>query len=123
MAYRMSDPEIEQCDFIHVHEDIVNRVTKVMPDEDQLMDLAEFFKIFGDSTRIKIMYVLSQAEMCVCDIATLLQMGQSAISHQLRVLKQMRLVKFRRDGRTVFYSLADGHIQTILAQGMEHIQE
>ena len=123
MAYRMSDPEIEQCDFIHVHEDIVDRVTKVMPDEDQLMDLAEFFKIFGDSTRIKILYVLSQAEMCVCDIATLLQMGQSAISHQLRVLKQMRLVKFRRDGRTVFYSLADGHIQTILAQGMEHIQE
>ena len=123
MAYRMSDPEIEQCDFIHVHEDIVNRVTKVMPDEDQLMDLAEFFKIFGDSTRIKILYVLSQAEMCVCDIATLLQMGQTAISHQLRVLKQMRLVKFRRDGRTVFYSLADGHIQTILAQGMEHIQE
>ena len=123
MAYRMSDPEIEQCDFIHVHADIVNRVTKVMPDEDQLMDLAEFFKIFGDSTRIKILYVLSQAEMCVCDIATLLQMGQSAISHQLRVLKQMRLVKFRRDGRTVFYSLADGHIQTILAQGMEHIQE
>ena len=123
MAYRMSDPEIEQCDFIHVHEDIVNRVTKVMPDEDQLMDLAEFFKIFGDSTRIKILYVLSQAEMCVCDIATLLQMGQSAISHQLRVLKQMRLVKFRRDGRTVFYSLADGHIKSIVNQGMEHIRE
>ena len=123
MANRMNDPEIEQCDFIHVHQDIVDRVTEVMPDEDQLLDLAEFFKVFGDSTRIKILYVLSQAEMCVCDIATLLQMGQSAISHQLRVLKQMRLVKFRRDGRTVFYSLADGHIQTILAQGMEHIQE
>ena len=123
MAYRMNDPEIEQCDFIHVHQDIVDRVTEVMPDEDQLLDLAEFFKVFGDSTRIKILYVLSQAEMCVCDIATLLQMGQSAISHQLRVMKQMRLVKFRRDGRTVFYSLADGHIQTILAQGMEHIQE
>ena len=90
---------------------------------DRLKVPTEFFKIFGDSTRIKILYVLSQAEMCVCDIATLLQMGQSAISHQLRVLKQMRLVKFRRDGRTVFYSLADGHIQTILAQGMEHIQE
>ena len=123
MAYRMNDPEIEQCDFIHVHQDIVDRVTEVMPDEDQLLDLAEFFKVLGDSTRIKILYVLSQAEMCVCDIATLLQMGQSAISHQLRMLKQMRLVKFRRDGRTVFYSLADGHIQTILAQGMEHIQE
>ena len=123
MAYRMDDPEIEQCDFIHVHEEIVKRVTKAMPDEDQLMDLADFFKVFADSTRIKILYVLSQAEMCVCDIANLLQMGQSAISHQLRVLKQMRLVKYRRDGKTVFYSLADSHIETILAQGMEHIEE
>ena len=117
------DLEADACEFMHVHEDIVDRVVKVMPDEGQLMNLAEFFKIFGDSTRIKILYVLSQSEMCVCDIATLLQMGQSAISHQLRVLKQMRLVKFRRDGKTVFYSLADGHIQTILAQGMEHISE
>ena len=123
MAYRMNDPEIEQCDFIHVHEEIVKRVTKAMPDEDQLMDLADFFKVFADSTRIKILYVLSQAEMCVCDIANLLQMGQSAISHQLRVLKRMRLVKYRRDGKTVFYSLADSHIETILAQGMEHIEE
>ena len=123
MAYRMNDPELEQCDFIHVHEEIVKRVTKAMPDEDQLMDLADFFKVFADSTRIKILYVLSQAEMCVCDIANLLQMGQSAISHQLRVLKQMRLVKYRRDGKTVFYSLADSHIETILAQGMEHIEE
>ena len=123
MAYRMNDPEIEQCDFIHVHEEIVKRVTKAMPDEDQLMDLADFFKVFADSTRIKILYVLSQAEMCVCDIANLLQMGQSAISHQLWVLKQMRLVKYRRDGKTVFYSLADSHIETILAQGMEHIEE
>ena len=123
MAYRMNDPEIEQCDFIHVHEEIVKRVTKAMPDEDQLMDLADFFKVFADSTRIKILYVLSQAEMCLCAIANLLQMGQSAISHQLRVLKQMRLVKYRRDGKTVFYSLADSHIETILAQGMEHIEE
>lgn len=117
------DPAIESCEFIHVHEDIVNKVNQVMPEEQQLLDLADFFKIFGDSTRIKILYVLSQSEMCVCDIANLLQMGQSAISHQLRVLKQMRLVKFRRDGKTVFYSLADGHIETILAQGMEHIEE
>ena len=115
--------EADSCEFMFAHEEIVDRVVKVMPDEGQLMNLAEFFKIFGDSTRIKILYVLSQSEMCVCDIATLLQMGQSAISHQLRVLKQMRLVKFRRDGKTVFYSLADGHIQTILAQGMEHINE
>lgn len=111
------------CEFMHVHEEIVEKVEKVMPDEQQLLDLSEFFKVFGDSTRIKILYVLSQSEMCVCDIATLLQMGQSAISHQLRVLKQMRLVKFRRDGKTVFYSLSDDHIQTILAQGMEHISE
>ncbi len=111
------------CEFMHVHEEIVHKVEKVMPDEQELVDLSEFFKIFGDSTRIKILYVLSQSEMCVCDIATLLQMGQSAISHQLRILKQMRLVKFRRDGKTVFYSLSDDHIQTILAQGMEHINE
>lgn len=115
--------EPQCCEYMHVHEDIVTQVNEVMPGEQQLMDLAEFFKVFGDSTRIKILYVLSQSEMCVCDIATLLQMGQSAISHQLRVLKQMRLVKFRRDGKTVFYSLADDHIQTILAQGMEHIEE
>lgn len=111
------------CEFMHVHEEIVKKVEQVMPDEEQLLNLAEFYKVFGDSTRIKILYVLSQSEMCVCDIATLLQMGQSAISHQLRMLKQMRLVKFRRDGKTVFYSLADGHIETILAQGMEHIEE
>ena len=111
------------CEFMHIHEEIVDKVEKVMPDEQQLLDLSEFFKVFGDSTRIKILYVLSQSEMCVCDIATLLQMGQSAISHQLRVLKQMRLVTFRRDGKTVSYKLADSHIQTILAQGMEHISE
>ncbi len=111
------------CEFMYVHEEIVDKVEKVMPDEQQLLELSEFFKVFGDSTRIKILYVLSQSEMCVCDIAKLLQMGQSAISHQLRVLKQMRLVKFRRDGKTVFYSLSDSHIQTILAQGMEHISE
>ena len=119
------EQEVEDgsCEFMHVHEEIVEKVEGVMPDEQQLLDLSEFFKIFGDSTRIKILYVLSQSEMCVCDIATLLQMSQSAISHQLRVLKQMRLVSFRRDGKTVFYKLADAHIQTILAQGMEHISE
>lgn len=113
----------EMTEYSHIHEAIVSQVQQVMPEEEQLLDLAEFFKVFGDSTRIKILYVLSQSEMCVSDIATLLQMGQSAISHQLRVLKQMRLVKFRREGKTIFYSLSDGHIQTILAQGMEHIEE
>lgn len=117
--------EVEEgiCEFMHVHEDIIDQVKQVMPQEQELVELSEFFKVFGDSTRIKILYVLSQSEMCVCDIATLLQMGQSAISHQLRILKQMRLVKFRREGKTVFYSLSDDHIQTILAQGMEHIDE
>lgn len=122
---RQIELEVEEgtCEFMHIHDEIVSRVEQVMPDEQQLLDLSEFFKVFGDSTRIKILYVLSQSEMCVCDIATLLQMGQSAISHQLRILKQMRLVNFRREGKTVFYSLADSHIQTILNQGMEHIGE
>lgn len=111
------------CEYMHVHEEIIHKVEKVMPGEQELLNLSEFFRVFGDSTRIKILYALSQSEMCVCDIATLLQMGQSAISHQLRVLKQMRLVTFRRDGKTVFYRLADAHIETILAQGMEHISE
>ena len=119
------EKEVEEgaCEFMHVHEDIVEKVEGVLPQEQELVDLSEFFKVFGDSTRIKILYVLSQSEMCVCDITTLLQMGQSAISHQLRILKQMRLVKFRREGKTVFYSLSDSHIQTILDQGMEHINE
>ena len=111
------------CDFIFVHETVVKQVLEVMPGGDELQKLAEFFRVFGDSTRIRILYALSQSELCVCDIASLLEMGQSAISHQLRILKQMRLVKFRRDGKSVLYSLTDSHIQTILAQGMEHIEE
>ena len=114
---------MERCDYIHAHEDIVNAVNAQMPDEEILYDLAELFKVFGDSTRIKILYVLFESEMGVCDIAQLLNMNQSAISHQLRVLKQSKLVKYRRDGKTVFYSLADGHVRTILGQGMEHVAE
>lgn len=112
-----------RCDFIYVHEDVVKQVMEVMPSGEELQILADFFRIFGDSTRIRILYALSQSELCVCDIASLLGMGQSAISHQLRILKQMRLVKFRREGKSVLYSLADSHIETILAQGMEHIGE
>ena len=96
---------------------------QTIPSEDTLYDLAELFRIFGDSTRIRILYVLSEAEMCVCDIAQLLGMTQSAISHQLRSLKNARLVKARRDGKTVFYSLADDHVKTILDQGIEHVCE
>ena len=113
----------ERCEFIHVHEDIVKKVMKQMPEEEILYDLAELFKIFGDSTRIKILYVLFESEMCVCDIAQLLNLSQSAVSHQLRALKQSKLVKYRREGKTVFYSLADGHVRTIIDQGMEHVAE
>lgn len=114
---------IEQCEYIHVHEDMVEQVNEHMPDEENLYDLADFFKVFADSTRIKILYVLMCSEVCVCDLAQILGMSQSAISHQLRTLKQMDLVKGRREGKTVFYSLSDSHIKTILSQGLEHIRE
>ena len=114
---------VECCDFIHIHEGIVERVRRQMPGEDTLYDLAELFRIFGDSTRIRILYVLFEEEMCVCDIAQLLGMTQSAISHQLRALKNARLVKGRREGKTVFYSLADDHVKTIIDQGLDHVAE
>ena len=98
---------VERCDYSHVHQESVDKVERTMPEDEILYDLAELFKIFGDSTRIKILYVLFESEMCVCDIAKLLGMTQSAISHQLRALKQSKLVKYRREGKTVFYSLAD----------------
>lgn len=92
-------------------------------DETQLYDVAELFKVFGDTTRIKILFVLFEEEMCVCDLAQALNMTQSAISHQLKILKQSRLVKSRREGKSMFYSLADEHVKTIIAQGFEHIEE
>lgn len=112
-----------RCELIHVHQDIVEKVTQDMPDEDALIDLSELFKVFGDSTRIRILYCLFSSEMCVCDIATLLNMTQSAISHQLSVLKKNKLVKSRRTGKTVFYALADDHVRTIINQGVEHVTE
>ncbi len=115
--------EVPSCEYIHIHEDLVKKVEESMPVEEELFDLAELFKIFGDSTRIKILYVLFETEMCVCDIAQILNMTVSAISHQLRILKQARLVKFRKEGKSVFYSLADDHIKKIIDNGMEHINE
>lgn len=115
--------EVDQCEYIHVHANVVKAVNEKMPSDEKLYDLADFFKIFGDSTRIKILTVLLCSEMCVCDLAQILGMTQSAISHQLRVLKQMELVKNRRDGKTILYSLTDSHIETILSQGLEHIEE
>ena len=119
----MEKEKIECCSENQVHPDLLKIVNDTMPEETELYDLAELFKVFGDSTRIRILYVLFEAEMCVCDIAALLGMTQSAISHQLRALKNARLVKARRDGKTVFYSLADQHVKTILDQGLEHISE
>lgn len=112
-----------RCEFLHVHKGIVERLQGQMPGEDALIDLAELFKIFGDSTRIKILYALLDTELCVCDLASLLSMTVSAISHQLRILRAAKLVVFRREGKTVFYALADDHVRTILDMGMEHILE
>ncbi len=113
----------DRCDCEVIHEDIVNMVKSKMPKEETLYDLAELFKVFGDSTRIRILWALDESEMCVCDIASLLNMTQSAISHQLRVLKQAKLVKNRREGKVVYYSLDDDHVRLIIDQGMAHIME
>lgn len=115
--------DVECCDTFQTHEELLKVVHAKMPDEDMLYDMAELFKVFGDSTRIRILYVLFEAEVCVCDLAQALNMTQSAISHQLKILKQAKLVKSRREGKSVFYSLADGHVRTIIAQGLEHIEE
>jgi ArsR family transcriptional regulator, lead/cadmium/zinc/bismuth-responsive transcriptional repressor len=114
---------IESCSCTIIHEDVVNKVKDCIPQEETLYDLADLFKILGDSTRIKILCALFQAEMCVCDIAALLGMTQSAISHQLRVLKQGSLVKYRREGKIVYYSLDDDHVKSIFDQGLIHITE
>ena len=111
------------CDFICVHADTVDRINDTMPDEDQLIDLSELFKVFGDSTRIKILYALFESEKCVNDISNAVGISQSAVSHQLRVLRASKLVKFRRDGKTVFYSLDDDHVRSMIALGMEHVEE
>ena len=111
------------CEEIEVHEDAVEQVRSQLPQDEVLYDLAELFKIFGDSTRVKILYALLEAELCVCDIAKLMDVSQSAVSHQLWVLKGSKLVKFRREGKTLYYSLADEHVFRILSQGMEHILE
>ena len=117
------DDTVECCECNEVHEELLKIVNETMPEETELYDLAELFKVFGDSTRIRILFVLFEAEVCVCDLAKVLNMTQSAISHQLRILKANKLVNSRREGKSVFYSLADGHVRTIIAQGREHIEE
>lgn len=115
--------DVEQCAEHHVHKYLVEEVTSKMPEENELYDLAELFKVFGDSTRIRMLYVLFEKEVCVCDMADALGMTQSAISHQLKILKQNKLVKSRREGKSIFYSLADEHVRLIIDQGREHIEE
>lgn len=120
MEHTVSAPT---CEFLHVHEDKVDHVLSALPDDEQLYDLADLFRMFGDTTRVKILYVLFESELCVCDIAQLLNLTQSAVSHQLRILKDAKLVRFRREGKTVFYTLDDDHVRAILSLGMEHISE
>lgn len=119
----MEKLEVECCDCTEVHEDIVEDVKAHLPEEGLLEDVADTFKVFGDKTRIKILFVLHSRELCVCDIAQLLDMNQSAISHQLKVLKQAKLIRSRRDGKQVYYALDDSHVRTILSMGMEHVME
>jgi ArsR family transcriptional regulator len=115
--------DMPHCDVCCVHENLVKNLAEIMPDDDKLIDLAELFKVFGDSTRIKILTALSGGELCVCDISSAVGMTSSAVSHQLKILKNAKLVKFRRDGKTVFYSLADSHVNIILRQGLDHVSE
>ena len=119
----MEGKDVELCDSFEVHENLLKIVNETMPEETELYALAELFKVFGDSTRIRILYVLFESEMCVQDISNVIGMTQSAVSHQLRVLKNSKLVKYRRDGKTIYYSLADGHVRSIMDQGLEHIEE
>lgn len=123
MLFPVSSSQSPCCDISVIHEDVVEEVRQSLPPDEELFNLAELFKVFGDTTRIRILYALFQSEMCVCDIAHLLGMTQSAISHQLRVLKQSKLVKFRKEGRVVYYSLDDDHIKAIFDQGYQHILE
>ena len=114
---------IAVCEEPSVHKDVVAEVLEQLPDDEILYDLADFFKTFGDTTRIKILYVLMQTEMCVCDISEVLGVSQSAVSHQLKALKLAKLVKYRRDGKSILYSLDDEHVRTVISQGIDHIME
>lgn len=111
------------CELLHAHTEIVKKVSQSTPSTDDLYSVSELFKAFGDTTRLKILYALHESELCVCDIAAVVGMTSSAVSHQLKVLKQARLVDFRREGKTVFYFLADDHVRTMLEKAMEHISE
>ncbi len=113
----------ELCDCEVIHGGVIEKIKTQFPMEEKLYDLADFFKVFGDSTRIKLLWALDMEELCTCDLAVLLNMTKSAISHQLKTLRQEKLVKYRREGKNVFYSLQDEHVKNILEIGLEHIEE
>ena len=119
----MSNENADKCQITVIHKDLVDKISKEMPKEEVLYDLAEIFKVFGDTTRVKILYSLFKTEMCVCDIATIVNVSQSAVSHQLRLLKQAKLVKHRKTGKVVYYSLDDEHVKNIFDAGLAHIEE
>lgn len=114
---------IETCEGEVIHEDVVKKVKATFPEDEMIFDLADFYKIFGDTTRVKILYALDKSELCVCDISALLGMSVSAVSHQLRALRESDLVRTKRDGKVIYYSLADEHVKSILECGIEHIKE
>lgn len=119
----LQNEEAPVCAFQNAHPDAVAKIRATLPDDDTMLDVSELFKVLGDSTRCRILFVLLVSEMCVCDLSLLLGMSVSAVSHQLRILRQAQLVRYRREGKTVFYALADEHVRTLLSQGMEHVQE
>lgn len=114
---------VETGEYLATHKEIVDKVLQKQPQDEYLYDLAELFKVFGDSTRIRILYALFESELCVGDMAQILNLTQSAVSHQLRILKDAKLVKFRREGKIIFYSLDDDHVRMMLSMGMEHVEE
>ena len=119
----MAEKEVECCDAVEVHENLLKIVNETMPEETELYDLAELFKVFGDSTRIRILHALLETELCVGDMAQILNLSQSAVSHQLKILKDAKLVRFRREGKIIFYALDDEHVRNILSMGVEHVEE
>ena len=123
MADNRQKTDSESAEYLAAHEDVVKRVLEKQPADEYLYDMAELFRCFGDSTRIKILYALFESDLCVGDIAQLLNLSQSAVSHQLKILKDAKLVKFRREGKIIFYMLDDDHVRTMLSMGMEHVEE
>jgi ArsR family transcriptional regulator len=119
----MTEENDNVCQTVCVNEENVKKVSKAMLPSEKLLDLAELFKILGDHTRVRILHALFHSELCVCDLASILKMNQSAISHQLRVLRSAKIVKFRKEGKNVYYNLDDDHVKVLMNEGLDHVQE